>query len=316
MEFLENLTNLQLSVWDILDILIIWFIIYSLFRFLRGRRTMQMAVGLFALFTARFLAEWLNLVVVHQIISSLLNLIPVAIIVLFQDELRRILTSLGTTSFLIREEETDKTILEKVFQAAINLARNRVGALFVLENEQGLVSYSETGTRLDALVSTELLVDIFNPKSNLHDGAVTISHDRIAAAACILPLTRSSTVPKRYGTRHRAAIGVTEEADCTVVVVSEETGKISFTKGGQIFTMEEDSLPILMETYTRLQQTEGEERTESIRTLTKKPHRKRRHGKVKKAANPAPGERTDETPTTPVASRQKRPDTVEQEVAE
>jgi len=295
MDFFENLASMELSVWDILDILIIWFIIYSLFRFLRGRRTMQMALGLFALFMAKILSEILNLVVVNQIISTLMNLIPVAVIVLFQDEIRRLLASLGNTSFFTREDPTNLTILENVFGAALVLAREYTGALMVLQREQGLANYTETGTRLDALVSNDLLVDLFNRGSNLHDGAVIIAAERIAAAACILPLSRSQSIPKHYGTRHRAAIGLSEETDAIVIVVSEETGKISFARGGEIFTLREASLPILLQTYNNLLLPEDDARAESIRVLTKKPLRKRRHGKVKKKFG------KDELPTGEIA---------------
>ncbi|MDJ0838239.1 MAG: diadenylate cyclase CdaA [Acidobacteriota bacterium] len=275
MQSLQDLFNSQgLSIWDLFDLLIIWFIIYSLFRFMRGRRTMQMAIALFVLFTAYFLADALQLVVVHQIISSLLSIIPVAIIVLFQDELRRILASLVSTSFFRSSAKTSQTVLENIFQAAVNMSRNRIGALIVFEHGGGLAPIIEGGVKLDALVSTTLLMDIFNPKSNLHDGAVVIAKERIASAACILPLTRAQGIPQHYGTRHRAAIGMSEEADCTVVVVSEETGNISFARGGEIYTLKDHSLPQLVETYHNLQLPEGEERSQNLASVTRKPKSK------------------------------------------
>lgn len=158
---------------DILDILIIWFVIYQLFRFLHGTRTKQMAFGLFALFAAQIMADKFQLMVVSQTIGSLFSIIPVAIIVLFQREIRRVLASIGSNPFVSRN--TRSSVLDSIFNAALKMSRHSTGALIVLEGEQGLAELIEGGTRIDALPSTELLVDIFQPKSILHDGAVIIS---------------------------------------------------------------------------------------------------------------------------------------------
>ncbi len=283
MSILDFFQIRTINFFDIVEILIIWFLIYSLFRFMRGRRTVQMVVGLFALFTAQIIADLFRLQVIHQFITALFTLIPIAIIVLFQDELRRVLASIGTNPFIKGSDSSTESEIEHIFQASLVLSRSYTGALIVIEGEQGLLNYIESGSRLDALSNTELLIDIFNPKANLHDGAVIISKGRIASAACIMPLTRSQNVAKQYGTRHRAAIGISEETDCIVVIVSEETSKISFAQGGRIFTLKDHSLPQLLETYHNLLLPESDEsRMESLRSFTRKPFRKRRHGKSRK----------------------------------
>ena len=248
------------TIWDLLDVLIVWFLIYYLFRFMRGRRTLQMAFGLLALFGARLLAEKFNLVVVSIAIGSLFKIIPFAIIVVFQDEIRGVLAKIGTNPFLTRAQGTQNPVLDSIFSAVLRLSKSRTGGLIVIEGRQGLRNYIEKGSRLEARVNTDLLIDIFNPKSTLHDGAVIISNSRIASASCIMPLTRSLSIPKHFGTRHLAAVGISEEADCIVIVVSEETGKISFAQNGKIFTMKSPTLSQLYDTYNNLLLPDGEEK--------------------------------------------------------
>ena len=271
--FLDYFSIRPITIWDIIDILIMWLIVYSLFKFMRGRRTMQIAVGLFALFTAQLLAQRFHLVVVNMTIGSMFNIIPVAIIVLFQDEIRRVLASIGTTSFFNRSA-TQNTVLDNAFNAAVTLSKSRIGALIVFEGEQGLRNYIEGGSRLDALPNTELLVDIFQPKSNLHDGAVIISGSRIASAACIMPLTRRRSVPTHLGTRHRAAIGISEEADCVALVVSEETSTISFAHGGEIYPASENTLIQLYETYNNLTQPQATEKKQILKSISRRTFRR------------------------------------------
>lgn len=276
MGFLNYFQIRQINFWDVLDICIIWFVLYYLFRFMRGRSTVQIALGLFALFATRFLAVKFQLVVVGEAIGWLFNIIPIAVIVLFQDEIRTVLASLGSNPFSLKTVGEDSTYLDNIFQAALTLSKDNTGALIVFEREQGLLSYMETGTRLDALSNTELLLDIFQPKSHLHDGAVIVSKRRLAAAACIMPLARGADIPKHFGTRHRAAIGISEETDCVSLVVSEETGRISFCEAGQIYTLGENSLIKLYETYNSLLMTDDKDRAESLRSIATKPKRKKR----------------------------------------
>jgi len=262
------------TIWDLLDVLIVWLLIYYLFRFMRGRRTLQMAFGLLALYGARLLAEKLNLVVVSIAIGSLFKIIPFAIIVVFQDEIRGVLATIGTTPFLSRSQGTQNPVLDSIFLAVRSLSKTRTGALIVIEGKQGLRNYIEKGSRLDALVNPDLLIDIFNPKSTLHDGAVIISNSRIAGASCIMPLTRSLSIPKHFGTRHLAAIGISEEVDCIVIVVSEETGKISVAQNGKIFTMKAPTQTQLYETYNNLLLPEGAEKSSQLRPVKRNPLRR------------------------------------------
>ncbi len=268
---------------DILDILIIWFVIYQLFRFLSGTRTKQMAFGLFALFAAQILAEKFRLLVVSQTIGSLFSIIPVAIIVLFQREIRRVLASIGSNPFVTRNTRSE--VLDSIFNAALKMSRHNTGALIVLEGEQGLAELIEGGTMLDALPSTELLVDIFQPKSILHDGAVIISNSRVASAACLMPLSRNSALPRNYGTRHRAAIGISEESDCIALVVSEETGRISFAHDGELFPVTEQHITKLYETYNSLMMADGRERMEALKTFSMNTLKKTRRKKKTREEN-------------------------------
>ncbi len=277
MGFLSYFNIRPINFGDILDICIIWFVIYNLFRFMRGRPTVQIALGMFALFLARGMAELFNLVVVSTVIGWLFSIIPVAIIVLFQDELRTVLASLGTNPFFNRAEQTSKTTLDNIFQAVLTLSKANIGALIIFEHDQGLRNYLETGSMLDALVNTELLIDIFQPKNNLHDGAVIISKSRIAAAACIMPLARGQDIPKHFGTRHRAAIGITEETDCISLVVSEETGNISLACAGKFQILSENTLSQLEEVYNSFLVPEAQEKIESFKTLSKRQLRKLRN---------------------------------------
>jgi len=254
-DFWDSLTIPQLKISDIVDILIVWFVFYSLLRFLKGSRARQMILGLLALFLLQIAAELFNLISLSTLIGSLFNIIPIAIIVLFQEEIRRVLVSIGTNPFNATVGARS-SVLDSIFRAILKLSEKETGALVVFEGKHGLKTIIESGTRLDARPSAELLVDIFNHKSTLHDGAVIISNSRIASAACLLPLSHNSNLPKSFGTRHRAAIGVTEESDSIGLIVSEETGRISFTKDGSIFPVSEKNMSKLYETYNALAEEE------------------------------------------------------------
>ena len=230
-----SLAHLNFSWRDALDILIVAVITYALLRLIRGTRAVQMALGLLAIFVVYGAALLFKLVALTTILKALIFYVPFAVIVLFSHELRRALAVFGRTPFfaLFSGYHAEETISEIVL-AVTSLSARRVGALIVLERREGLKTYIENGSPIDAVVSYELLVTLFAPGTPLHDGAVIISGDRIAAAASFLPLSLKEGLPKRYGTRHRAAIGITEETDAMALLVSEERGTISLAGDGEL----------------------------------------------------------------------------------
>jgi diadenylate cyclase len=220
---------------DALDILIVSFLLYKLFDLMKGTRAVSMFFGLILLFILSVLSQWMNLIALNWIISSLKTVWVIAFVILFQPELRRALGSLGQHRFLKRFFKVEETgIIPEIIRACSRIADKGLGALIVMEREVGLKHYIETGTKVDARVSAELLETIFTPPSPLHDGAVIIQGDRAAAAGCILPLTQDQRLSTALGTRHRAAIGLSEETDAVIIVVSEETQTISYAQGGKL----------------------------------------------------------------------------------
>ncbi len=232
---LPALAHLNFTWRDALDIAIVALITYGLLRLIRGTRAVQMVLGLFAIFAVYAVAALFKLAALSTVLRALIFYVPFAIIVLFSHELRRALAAFGRTPFLslfsgYHAEET----MSEIVLAVTSLAARRVGALIVLERREGLKTYIENGSPIDAAISYELLVTVFAPGTPLHDGAVIISGDRIAAAASFLPLSLKEGLPKRFGTRHRAAIGVTEETDALAILVSEERGTISIARDGEL----------------------------------------------------------------------------------
>jgi diadenylate cyclase len=226
----------QMSAWDVIDILIVSLLIYEALKLIRGTRAMQMAIGTVLIIGLLYVSQAFPLRTVGWLIQNVLAYAAFAGIVLFQSDIRRALSHLGSAPFfryLGRSERAAETI-EEVLTAAALLAKKHIGALIVFEREIGLRNYVESGIPVDASVSYDLLTTIFQPSTPLHDGAVIISEDRIAAAACFLPLTVNPRLDRDLGTRHRAAIGLTEESDAIAVVVSEERGEISVVRHGQI----------------------------------------------------------------------------------
>jgi uncharacterized protein (TIGR00159 family) len=219
---------------DTIDIGLVALAIYWLLLLIRGTRAVQILVGLIVLMAASAASEYFELVTLRLILEYFLPSAALIIIVLFQHDIRRALARLGGGLFPSVSAEQESQIVEDVVRAAQALSQKRVGALIVLERETGLLDQIEGGTTLDAEVSKDLLVSLFQPYSPLHDGAVVIQGGRIAKAGCILPLTNRSDVPEGLGTRHRAAIGMTEETDAVVVVVSEETSGISLVANGEM----------------------------------------------------------------------------------
>ena len=220
---------------QVLDILIVALIIYQLLQFIRGTHAVQIAVGTVLLVIFYWISQLLNLETVSWLLRTFLPYVVFGLIVIFQAEIRKGLAHLGKTPLLgaFSKERPEETV-DEIVLAATTLASQRIGAIVVMEREMGLRSYIETGIGLDALLTYDLLISIFNPKTPLHDGAVIVQGNRIAAAACFLPLTVNPALSRTLGSRHRAAIGITEDTDAVVVVVSEETGTISLVTGGRI----------------------------------------------------------------------------------
>ena len=229
---LDDLTGRAL-----VDIAILSYLIYKGLLLIRGTRALQIMIGVFAAVILHFLTGpgLLHLPAVHNVLGDLLLYTPFALILLFQNPIRQALARLGRnplTSLLPRRRH--ERLSEEVALAAASLASKRLGALIVIERELGLRAFYETGILLDALVSYDLLMNIFTRGSPLHDGAAIIAEGRLKAAACYLPLTVDPSLSRTFGTRHRAAIGITEESDAVAVVVSEERGVVSLAEGGQI----------------------------------------------------------------------------------
>jgi len=222
--------------WDLLDIAIVSFLIYELLLLIRGTRAVQMALSGGFLIGLFFLSRWLELETVNWVIRNLAAYVVFAIIVLFQADIRRALAHFGRAPFFRYFERTESTneTIEEVVVTASTLATRRIGAIIVIERQIGLRNYIEGGIPLDALVTYDLLASTFQPGSPLHDGAAIIQGDRVAAAACFLPLSVNPRLGRDLGTRHRAALGLTEENDAVAIVVSEETGSISLVLDGNL----------------------------------------------------------------------------------
>lgn len=226
----------EILTWrDAVDILAVALIIYYLLLLIRGTRAVQMLLGLVFLGLVYYAALLAELPTLEQILENLLIVLPFAIIVLFQQEIRRALTNFGRNPLwgLAKQQKVVASFGDIVL-AATTLSSRKIGALIVIERLQGLRTYIENGISLDAVVSYDLLINIFSPDTPLHDGAVIIQDDRLAAAACFLPLTSNPELSKEFGTRHRAALGISEETDAVAVVVSEETGVISLAVDGEL----------------------------------------------------------------------------------
>ncbi|MFN3921244.1 MAG: diadenylate cyclase CdaA [Caldimicrobium sp.] len=218
---------------DILDILIVGFIIYRILLLIQGTRALQMAAGLIFLVFLYFFSEILQLLTLNWILHTFLSSFLLLIIIIFQDDIRRALAQIGTAPFTKLQAQYSFGI-EEVVKAVSLMAEKRIGALIVFEREISLKDYLEGATTLQANISEELLLSIFHPKSPLHDGAVIISEGKILAAGVVLPLSTNPEIAKDLGTRHRAALGITEITDAVAVVVSEERGQISLAVSGKI----------------------------------------------------------------------------------
>jgi diadenylate cyclase len=217
-----------------IDIVIVAALIYQFLLIIRGRRAAHVLLGLGVLALIYLLAVWAKLDLLHTILATVAPYTAIAVIVMFQSELRRALARLGRRPFLGVSQIERRELSQEVVLAVGRMSQNKTGALIVLERKIGLRTFVESGVSVDAVVSRDLLCSIFHPGGALHDGAVIIQGDRITAAACFLPLTTNPLLVSELGTRHRAAIGISEESDCLAIVVSEETGKVSVAAFGEI----------------------------------------------------------------------------------
>jgi uncharacterized protein (TIGR00159 family) len=222
--------------WDLLDILVVSILIYEVLKLIRGTRAVQMALGGAVLAAMMYGSRWGHLETLNWLIRNMAGYIVFAVIVLFQSDIRRALAHFGRAPFFryFAKAESAAESIEELVVAASMLSSLRIGAIIAIERQVGLRNYIEGGIRLDAVLTYDLLQSIFLPQSPLHDGAVIVQDDRIAAAACFLPLTVNPKLSKELGSRHRAAIGLTEENDSVAIVVSEETGNVSIVVDGQI----------------------------------------------------------------------------------
>lgn len=223
----------KLTLMGVVDILVVAFLIYELIMIVRGTRAAHILSGILTIIVIYDLSMWLRLGLLHSILSYAMPYMAVAVIVLFQSEIRRTLARIGRKRLFGRAFRRRETT-EEILLALNKLSNERTGALIILERDIGLRTFIESGVRLDAHISRDLLLCIFRKDASLHDGAVIVQKDRLSAAACFLPLSMNPALSSKLGTRHRAAIGITEETDCLAIIVSEETGRISIAAFGEI----------------------------------------------------------------------------------
>lgn len=226
---------------NVIDILIVAFVVYKIIGWISDTQAEQVAKGVVILLLSTQLSEWFGLHTVNFLLRNLMTVGFIALIIVFQPELRRALEHIGRTSFFKTKwmenvTETKKTI-DEIVEAMKEMSDQKTGALIVLEKDTGLEDIISTGTQLDAAISSELLLNIFTPNTPLHDGAVVIriSENRLKAASCLLPLTENKNVSKTLGTRHRAAMGMSENSDAIILIVSEESGVISYANTGKLY---------------------------------------------------------------------------------
>lgn len=240
MPFFENLTDQTpfRLLGNIIDILLVWFVVYKLITVIKGTKAVQLLKGIFVIIIARLVTQALNLETLGWIMQQVLEWGFLAIIIIFQPELRRALEQLGRgklfSSSTLNEESERNRLIEAMSKSVSYMAKRRIGALVSIERETGLSEYIETGIPMNSDLTSELMINLFIPNTPLHDGAVIVQKNRIAAAACYLPLSESPFISKELGTRHRAALGISEVTDAITIVVSEETGAISLTANGDL----------------------------------------------------------------------------------
>lgn len=222
---------------DIVDILVVAFLLYEFFKFVKGTKATPILVGLALFFIVSFLARWLDFKALSFIMSSILAVWVVAFVIVFQPEIRNALARIGrqrSIKFFLKVEETP--VIEEIVDAVKKMSEDRIGALLLIEKSIGLKDIIDTGIQIDAQVRSSLIRTIFFPDTPLHDGACVIRRDTIVAAGCVLPLSENPNLSGKYGLRHRAALGIAEQSDAVCIVVSEETGRISFAYKSKLVT--------------------------------------------------------------------------------
>ena len=240
MPFIDQFTDLTpVNVLvNILDVLLVWFVIYKIITLIKGTKAVQLLKGIFVIIIARMLTDLFGLNTLSWMMDEVLTWGFIGIIIIFQPEIRRALEQLGRGKIFARtnlqEAEEQNRLIDAMTKSVSYMAKRRIGALISIERETGLNDYIETGIRLDSVVTSELLINIFIPNTPLHDGAVIMHKNKIAAAACYLPLSESPFISKELGTRHRAAICLSEVTDAITIIVSEETGAVSLTSNGDL----------------------------------------------------------------------------------
>ncbi|WOD63075.1 diadenylate cyclase CdaA [Niallia taxi] len=220
------------------DILLVWYVIYKILMIVKGTKAVQLLKGIFVILIVKLLSDYFNLQTMGTMMEQVIQWGALGLIIIFQGELRRALEQLGRGKFFSRsgipEDQAQQHVVDSIVKAVDYMAKRRIGALISIERETGMNDYIETGISLDSKISSELLINIFIPNTPLHDGAVILQKNNIAAAACYLPLSESPFISKELGTRHRAALGISEVTDSITIIVSEETGSISITKNGDL----------------------------------------------------------------------------------
>lgn len=276
LQYLQNLQKHPFQIiWTIVDIALVVFLAYYFIRIVKGSRAWQLVKGIVLLIVVTWISSILNLVILNSILSTIMNFGVIAILIIFQPELRRGLEQLGTNKFtkffgIAKDLETKtKENVYKIVIATMELAKQKVGALIVIERDIKIKDIIDKGIEIDAEVSPQLLVNIFVPNTPLHDGAVIISNNKIAAAACVLPLADDKNIAKELGTRHRAAVGASRESDSIVIVVSEETGKVSVAKDGTLIAdVREDVLKnILINNIVKNRFTENDKKKSKVNKI-------------------------------------------------
>ena len=221
-----------------LDVLLVWYVVYKLLTLIKGTKAVQLLKGLFVIIFSRIATDILGLDTLGWMLQQVIDFGFIAIIIIFTPEIRRALEQLGRGKIFQRSSgqlgDEQTRLIEAMKKAVSYMAKRRIGALISIENETGLNEYIETGIKMNADISSELLINIFIPNTPLHDGAVVVQKNKIAAAACYLPLSESTFISKELGTRHRAALGLSEVTDAITIIVSEETGAISLAKNGNL----------------------------------------------------------------------------------
>ena len=269
-DYWKQMFNVDMFSWNffvnILDILVVWYIVYKLIQLVRGTKAIQLFKGVAIFIAIRFGAELIGLHTLSWLMDQVITYGVIAAIVIFQPEIRRGLEHLGRSTFFKttkQEQKEDEQLITSLDKAVQYMSKRKIGALITIERNTGLEEYIETGIPLEADITGELLINIFIPNTPLHDGAVIIRNDKIAVSCAYLPLSESMLIPKEFGTRHRAAVGISEVSDAVTVVVSEETGGVSITLNNQLLS------ELSQEEYLKILHREliPEEKTETKKNL-------------------------------------------------